>query len=168
VVEDESGDLIGYCSIHRRPRPSPRRPWIAERYIVAFGRDLRYRGCLLRDGTTRVGEILVRAGLDMVAAETGRRPMPSVSALVRAENLDSHRVLSAFGFQCRPATETGYAQDLLWRPRVLALGPAPGADVYVPPISPLAEPRRNDPCPCGSGLKYKRCCKARVGMHEAA
>lgn len=22
------------------------------------------------------------------------------------------------------------------------------------------EPRRNDPCPCGSGLKYKRCCGA--------
>jgi hypothetical protein len=20
------------------------------------------------------------------------------------------------------------------------------------------EPRRNDPCPCGSGLKYKKCC----------
>ncbi len=23
---------------------------------------------------------------------------------------------------------------------------------------PLAEPERNDPCPCGSGLKYKKCC----------
>ena len=23
---------------------------------------------------------------------------------------------------------------------------------------PVAEPERNDPCPCGSGLKYKKCC----------
>ena len=29
-----------------------------------------------------------------------------------------------------------------------------------PPTVHLAEPkiRRNDPCPCGSGLKYKHCC----------
>lgn len=23
-------------------------------------------------------------------------------------------------------------------------------------------PRRNDPCPCGSGAKYKKCCRLRV------
>ena len=31
-----------------------------------------------------------------------------------------------------------------------------------PPVEPIksekAEPRRNDPCPCGSGKKYKQCC----------
>lgn len=26
---------------------------------------------------------------------------------------------------------------------------------------PVAAPRRNDPCPCGSGLKYKKCCLAK-------
>lgn len=30
-----------------------------------------------------------------------------------------------------------------------------------PPIPPKA-PGRNDPCPCGSGRKYKRCCRSRV------
>ncbi len=26
------------------------------------------------------------------------------------------------------------------------------------PVRVEAKPRRNDPCPCGSGKKYKRCC----------
>jgi uncharacterized protein YchJ len=28
----------------------------------------------------------------------------------------------------------------------------------VDPIEAKAEPGRNDPCPCGSGKKYKKCC----------
>ncbi len=28
----------------------------------------------------------------------------------------------------------------------------------VEPIRSEAEPKRNDPCPCGSGRKYKKCC----------
>ena len=30
-----------------------------------------------------------------------------------------------------------------------------------PPVEPIksdTKPRRNDPCPCGSGKKYKQCC----------
>jgi preprotein translocase subunit SecA len=30
-----------------------------------------------------------------------------------------------------------------------------------PPVDPIhkdAKPGRNDPCPCGSGKKYKQCC----------
>ncbi|MGB2984925.1 MAG: SEC-C metal-binding domain-containing protein [Phycisphaerae bacterium] len=39
----------------------------------------------------------------------------------------------------------------------------PGADeeTLPPPIEPIhadAKPKRNDPCPCGSGKKYKHCC----------
>ncbi len=30
----------------------------------------------------------------------------------------------------------------------------------VEPIHADAEPGRNDPCPCGSGKKYKKCCGA--------
>jgi len=32
----------------------------------------------------------------------------------------------------------------------------------------MAKIRSNDPCPCGSGKKYKRCCKARVEARPAA
>ena len=31
----------------------------------------------------------------------------------------------------------------------------------VEPIKSDAQPRRNDPCPCGSGKKYKKCCGAK-------
>ena len=40
----------------------------------------------------------------------------------------------------------------------------PGADEVPlpPPVETIkkheAEPSRNDPCPCGSGKKYKQCC----------
>ena len=28
------------------------------------------------------------------------------------------------------------------------------------PVRRAATPERNDPCPCGSGKKYKKCCGA--------
>ena len=31
----------------------------------------------------------------------------------------------------------------------------------VDPIEADKEPGRNDPCPCGSGKKYKKCCGAK-------
>ncbi|HYM55389.1 MAG TPA: SEC-C metal-binding domain-containing protein [Solirubrobacteraceae bacterium] len=165
VVEDEAGRLVGYCSVHSRSRSGypdgHLRPWIAERYVVAVGRDLDHRKCLLRDGVTRVGEILLRAGLDMIALEAEGRPMPEVSALVRSENVDSQRLFDAFDFLCLPATATGFTQDLRWRHAGTPLPPPPGPDVYVPPERPVPTPAnvgRNDPCPCGSGRKYKRCC----------
>lgn len=33
-----------------------------------------------------------------------------------------------------------------------------------PPVDPIhtdAKPGRNDPCPCGSGKKYKKCCEGK-------
>jgi uncharacterized protein YecA (UPF0149 family) len=36
-----------------------------------------------------------------------------------------------------------------------------------PPVDPIrkekVEPKRNDPCPCGSGKKYKQCCLKKEG-----
>jgi len=34
--------------------------------------------------------------------------------------------------------------------------------VSTPPPTPARRPGRNDPCPCGSGRKYKRCCLGRA------
>lgn len=31
----------------------------------------------------------------------------------------------------------------------------------VEPIKASGRPGRNDPCPCGSGKKYKKCCEAK-------
>jgi uncharacterized protein len=43
--------------------------------------------------------------------------------------------------------------------------PAPLADLASPPDqrpTPAGKPDRNAPCPCGSGLKFKKCCGRRV------
>ena len=42
-------------------------------------------------------------------------------------------------------------------------GQLPGEDeeALPPPAEPIhvdGKPKRNDPCPCGSGKKYKQCC----------
>ena len=167
VLEDDGGALLGYASVHRRPplgyddhRP---RPWIADRYIVAFGRERAHRDQPLRDSRTRIGEVIVRAALDMIALEAPGRPMPSVSA--RPENEPSHRVLAALGFENLPMAVTGFAQDLRWRERGLAPPVPLPREVYVPPRP--GEPGRNDPCTCGSGRKWKKCCGAstRAGAH---
>jgi uncharacterized protein len=34
--------------------------------------------------------------------------------------------------------------------------------------TPSKVPGRNDPCPCGSGRKYKRCCGTKAGASAAA
>ncbi len=45
-----------------------------------------------------------------------------------------------------------------------SLGPAPAPQAETPgarrPVKAVALPGRNDPCPCGSGKKYKKCCGA--------
>jgi hypothetical protein len=44
----------------------------------------------------------------------------------------------------KPAPANAYENALIWSsPKPVSVGPQPG---------------RNDPCPCGSGLKYKKCC----------
>jgi preprotein translocase subunit SecA len=40
--------------------------------------------------------------------------------------------------------------------------PGPDDEPLPPPVEPIQKsespPGRNDPCPCGSGKKYKQCC----------
>jgi hypothetical protein len=56
-------------------------------------------------------------------------------------------------------------QRFLFEQALRSMDEAPSADTYEPPSAPTAPikehtPRvgRNDPCPCGSGRKYKKCC----------
>ncbi|HNQ35498.1 MAG TPA: SEC-C metal-binding domain-containing protein, partial [bacterium] len=53
-----------------------------------------------------------------------------------------HREMSLFGKEAAPA------------------GPAPRPTIEAPRPAESEAPRvgRNDPCPCGSGKKYKKCC----------
>jgi hypothetical protein len=51
-------------------------------------------------------------------------------------------------------TRDGYAAAMRNPNRPRALGPAQ----FTPDVRPSAKLGRNDPCPCGSGRKYKKCC----------
>jgi uncharacterized protein YecA (UPF0149 family) len=37
-----------------------------------------------------------------------------------------------------------------------------GFSLIKPAVNPLRDVGRNDPCPCGSGKKFKRCCLGKV------
>ena len=67
----------------------------------------------------------------------------------------------------------GLASGTLNAPRPAAPAPAPGAGILPPRPQAPARPakgmaaknfaiahgiKRNEPCPCGSGLKFKKCC----------
>jgi hypothetical protein len=55
------------------------------------------------------------------------------------------------------------------KPRVVVASDTPPRPVRRAALSNLKQPvRRNDPCPCGSGLKFKRCCARRAVMTDAA
>jgi hypothetical protein len=58
-------------------------------------------------------------------------------------------------------------QGFLFKQVMRSMDETPSADTYEPPPAPTTPiqehtPRvgRNDPCPCGSGRKYKKCCAA--------
>jgi hypothetical protein len=43
------------------------------------------------------------------------------------------------------------------------LGPQEAAPAPVPPLRRAPRAGRNEPCPCGSGAKWKRCCARKGG-----
>ena len=60
-------------------------------------------------------------------------------------------------------------QDFTLEARCRVMGlPAVAPLSTEPPRKPAAAaPGRNDPCPCGSGKKYKKCCGAEGGQADA-
>ena len=40
-------------------------------------------------------------------------------------------------------------------------------DPGAPYVNPFRDVGRNDPCPCGSGRKYKKCCLADPAVHSS-
>ena len=59
-------------------------------------------------------------------------------------------------FEHADAKLRGLAADWLQEQRRQPLASSPGMSEAEAPMAPRAG--RNDPCPCGSGAKYKRCC----------
>ena len=74
-------------------------------------------------------------------------------------------VVAAFLESLEDAGRLGGGRTLAKQVRVLAVAYrercAPGGGLRVPPMRNAApKVSRNDPCPCGSGKKYKKCCGA--------
>src|SRR5688572_25230508 len=46
------------------------------------------------------------------------------------------------------------------RPRRCNIGTLGG------PMKQIAKAGRNDPCPCGSGLKFKKCCEPKIAARQ--
>jgi uncharacterized protein YecA (UPF0149 family) len=51
-----------------------------------------------------------------------------------------------------------------WAGTMATSEPAPPAAKSKPPPRPKLNVGRNEPCPCGSGKKFKRCCLGRVSL----
>ncbi len=124
-------------------------------------------------------------GLDDGAMEPqeGSRADPSALAWFRAE-LDTELravLLARFEGERRLIRERGSAEGIARAvPAVPARGTRGAGETAMsasmarlpestprPLNAPPVRPGRNDPCPCGSGRKYKRCCLGRGAGGEA-
>jgi hypothetical protein len=134
-----------------------------EPYIETIARHDAFRGRVLADGVTSPGGAALRASLDVLALLHDGR-LPSVTARVLAGNASSHRLFAGQGFAALPRSVTGTEQVVRVRPAGLPLGPPPDGraylapERYVPGFVTRGKVGRNEPCPCGSGKKWKRCC----------
>jgi len=111
-------------------------PWFLRRlagnpYVNLIARDQRYRNHVLADGRTRLGEMLVRAALEVVGVEHPGRGLPTVWALVQPTNSSSKRVFARFAFYVHERSDENQ-QDVLVRRAGRALRPPPGAEAYLP------------------------------------
>ena len=82
------------------------------------------------------------------------------SSIFRIEIQSPEFVGSLWEVSATSHAEAGSVYDEVTAERTESGGPQPGAEVEV--IQPIRNtaPRvgRNDPCPCGSGKKFKKCC----------
>lgn len=93
-------------------------------------------------------------------ARIGTKKNPAVVRVQTEER--AHEVLeycTEHGIQALVGLEPDKDEDLS------DIASALGAPTLSPPSAALRAPEkvgRNDPCPCGSGLKYKKCCLDRT------
>ena len=140
VSDAAGGALLGIASVRPEGNPQlrakPSTPWFVRRlasnpYVNVIARDERYAGCMLSDGRTRLGTVILRAGLEALAAELGGARLPTVWALVRRENEISKRTFGEFAFYPHDRSQENQ-QDVYVRRAGRRLPPAPAPDAYIP------------------------------------
>ncbi len=93
-----------------------------------------------------------------------RRLAPGERASARAPAIV--RALLAWAHETRPNQNSWKLDGLLdelepkWPARLKAIGGTAAAAASAPITRPGSKLGRNDPCPCGSGKKFKKCCGA--------
>jgi hypothetical protein len=140
LKEDGAGRLLGLVSVRFDGRANWREPFAKvppllkklsrTAYINVLARDTRLEGCVLADGETRLGDALVRAGLELATFPDARTPLP-LCALALRENHRSHRAFEAQGFRVH-ADSWQCNQDVLVRRGGRPLLKAPPHQAYSP------------------------------------
>jgi hypothetical protein len=146
-IENWAGDFLASARFHEVDGVLRE---FAQELVVAF----LARACEAGGGGfAEVGEPEVRAGLLEGAAqvaipESARGGVPALLALFLEEMQEQGRIAGgrALGSYVRALREP-FLEAAGGKPRPFR---APGARIG-----------RNDPCPCGSGRKYKKCCMGR-------
>ncbi|WP_315780083.1 UPF0149 family protein [Bradyrhizobium sp. SZCCHNPS1003] len=96
-----------------------------------------------------------------VDGDVGEAALSLMVAIELARDENADRVENT-GFDREAAADIRHAVLTLNRHRRSG-APVPGAPAFIEQPNPFAsfgKVGRNDPCPCGSGQKYKRCCGA--------
>ena len=118
---------------------------IWELWMSGFGRAVALR--------PKSWEAIVRDGGDEAAVIAVAGMMTLIEIANREGEIDPDPELTAELTQAAPDLIPGWIDTLsAWRVRMTTGQPVPARAVKV---------GRNDPCPCGSGKKYKKCC----GLH---
>ena len=86
-------------------------------------------------------------GQDLFRFEIVVRPPPTIEQMMSMIKLETNRSLVS---DFDPSTQTQAQQE----------NAAPPAPEHTQPVVVGPRTGRNDPCPCGSGKKYKKCCGA--------
>ncbi|MFZ5642933.1 MAG: SEC-C metal-binding domain-containing protein [Bacillota bacterium] len=96
----------------------------------------------------RPGEVLQKV-LDEVVLDSFEETQKAMQMIMDIWNTIPHWVLKGWT-----------PNEVMEKYEKLALKPLPANGFQIPamPIQLKEKVGRNDPCPCGSGKKYKRCC----------
>jgi uncharacterized protein YecA (UPF0149 family) len=108
------------------------------------------RRAIAHDAPRQMGKTEVQAKMAAMDAEQAKPPAPTPEAIDKASKIeDTMRADSMRG-----GFKSGKVKN---RQRGMIHGLL-GIGGKVRPIKAGVMPKRNDRCPCGSGLKFKRCC----------
>ncbi|MDF1751509.1 MAG: SEC-C metal-binding domain-containing protein [Verrucomicrobiales bacterium] len=113
-------------------------------------------------------------------AEGDETPVAEAVARLQAEGIDRHEVIHSMGFlvmqrmfnlvpDSEPFDEEEYFDAVSnWSAEqwfsISKMDDEPNRETYetpAPTVEEVAKVGRNEPCPCGSGKKFKKCCGSR-------